>query len=86
MAAGALAAVAYAFPVIPEQDWTNVVLTVFVSALALMMLSRVRYRSFKEFDLRDRRSYVYVWPLAAMIVAVGLYPKWALITLFSISL
>jgi len=81
MAAGALASMAYAFPVISADNWSSVALTVFVAALAMMMISRVRYRSFKEFDLRNRRSYVYVLPLAAMIVAIGIYPKWALLTL-----
>jgi len=81
MAAGALASLAYAFPAIRETDWASVALTVLVAALALMMISRLRYRSFKEFDLRNRRSYVYVLPLAAMTVAVGIYPQWALVTL-----
>ena len=81
MAAGALAAMAFAFPEIPADNWASVALAVFVAVLALMMISRVRYRSFKEFDLRSRRSYVYVLPLAAMVVAIGIYPKWALVTL-----
>ena len=82
MAAGTLACVAYAFPGMERGDWSTVLLALLVATLALMMISRLRYRSFKEFDLRNRRSYVYVLPLAAMMVAVGIYPKWALL-LFS---
>jgi len=81
MAAGALAAAAYAFPAVQRSEAFDVMLGLLVAALALMMVSRVRYRSFKEFDLRDRRSYFYVLPVAAMMVAIGIYPKWALLIL-----
>jgi CDP-diacylglycerol--serine O-phosphatidyltransferase len=81
MAAGTLASVAYAFPGTERSDVLAVLLALLVATLALMMISRLRYRSFKEFDLRNRRSYVYVLPLAAMIVAIGIFPKWALLSL-----
>jgi CDP-diacylglycerol--serine O-phosphatidyltransferase len=50
-----------------------------VATLGLLMVSRFRYRSFKEFDLRSRRSYIYVLPLAAIVVAIAMYPKGALL-------
>jgi CDP-diacylglycerol--serine O-phosphatidyltransferase len=45
------------------------------------MVSRVRYRSFKDIDLRNRRSFVYTLPLAAALVAVAYKPTLAAVTL-----
>jgi CDP-diacylglycerol--serine O-phosphatidyltransferase len=39
------------------------------------MISRLRYRSFKDLDLRERRSYLYVFPLAVIAVAVWTHPE-----------
>lgn len=80
MAAGVLACLAFAFPT-PAEGWVSVVVAVLVAGVGLLMVSRLRYRSFKEFDLRNRRSYVYVLPLAAILVAVALYPAWAMLLL-----
>ncbi len=50
-----------------------------VACLALLMVSRFRYRSFKELELASRRSYLFVLPLAAMLVAIAVHPKGALL-------
>lgn len=47
----------------------------YVVLLSWLMVSRVRYRSFKQLDMRTRRSGVTVFLLAALMVAVALYPK-----------
>jgi CDP-diacylglycerol--serine O-phosphatidyltransferase len=79
-AACMLACVAFAFPATSRDGWASVALALLVSCLALLMISRLRYRSFKEVNLNDRRSYVYVLPLAAIMVAVVIYPKWTLLS------
>jgi CDP-diacylglycerol--serine O-phosphatidyltransferase len=78
-AAGAMAALVFAFPEAPRVDWVPVTISVLVASLGLLMVSRFRYRSFKELELGNRRSYIYVLPLAAMLVAIGIYPKGALL-------
>jgi CDP-diacylglycerol--serine O-phosphatidyltransferase len=84
-AAGAvIACVVFAFPELVSDKWAMVAIACLVTSVALLMISRFRYRSFKEFDLRNRRSYVYVLPLATMVVAIAVYPKWAL-PLFSVA-
>ena len=87
-AAGALACVIFAFPdtnpVGPA--WIEVGQVLLVATLALLMISRIRYRSFKELDLRNRRSYVYVLPLAAMVAAIAIHPKLSLLTFAAIYL
>jgi len=76
-AAGTLACVVFAVPVLdPElRPWIPVVVALLVAGLAALMLSRLRYRSFKEVDLRNRRSYIYVLLVAAMLVAIVISPK-----------
>jgi len=84
LAAGTLAAWVLAFPHLAPSTGEAALLAVPVSAVALAMISRFRYRSFKEFDLRNRRSYIYVLPLAIMILAIAVYPRWALLVFTSV--
>ena len=70
-----------AFPEPPIALLLNVGWGVLVFVLSILMISRIRYRSFKEFDLSSRRSYVYVLPLAAIFVGVALHPEVVLLVL-----
>ena len=74
-AAGALASMAIVFPDAPQAKWISVLLAVVVVGVALQMISRLRYRSFKDFDLRNRRSYVYALPIAALLVGLVAVPE-----------
>jgi CDP-diacylglycerol--serine O-phosphatidyltransferase len=77
-AAGVLASAAFAVPELPEMRVVPAAAAVLVAVVALLMVSRIRYRSFKDFDLRNRRSYKAVLPIAAALVAVLTQPKWAI--------
>lgn len=60
----------------------------FMVVLAFLMVSTIRYRSFKTFDLRSRRSYLVVLGIALLFLLVALHPKsvlLALATLFWVS-
>jgi CDP-diacylglycerol--serine O-phosphatidyltransferase len=46
---------------------------------AALMVSTIRYRSFKDLDLRSRRSFRVLIIIAAGIVAFWTHPKVALI-------
>jgi CDP-diacylglycerol--serine O-phosphatidyltransferase len=70
VAAGAVASLAFAFPQLPEARWVSPLLAAVVVGVALLMISRFRYRSFKDLDLRNRRSYVQVLPIAALLIGV----------------
>jgi CDP-diacylglycerol--serine O-phosphatidyltransferase len=80
-AAGVLASVAFAFPGPPPNRTVAVSLAVLTAGVALLMVSRLRYRSFKDFDLRNRRSYIAVLPIAAGLVAILTHPKGAMLTI-----
>ena len=81
-AAGSLACVAFAFPKTPEAGLLPLLVAILVISLGLLMISRFRYRSFKDLDLRNRRSYIWVLPLAGIIVAVAVLPRIVLLILF----
>ena len=80
-AAGTIGAAAFAFGGRLQSDALALALALAVFALALLMVSRVRYRSFKDFDLRGRHSYLFVLPVAAVIVAIGIHPPSVLLVL-----
>ena len=46
---------------------------------AALMVSTIRYRSFKDLDLRSRRSFRVLVIIAAGIVAFWTHPKWVLL-------
>ncbi len=79
MAGSLLAAMVIAFPELPQEGWVSALSAGLVCGVALLMVSRLRYRSFREIDLRNRRSYIYVLPIAGMLVVVTLEPKFMLL-------
>jgi CDP-diacylglycerol--serine O-phosphatidyltransferase len=74
-AAGVVASVAVAFPDPPAQLGFSVLIGVLVAAAALLMVSHIRYRSFKGLDLRSPRSYLSVVAIALVLVAVLVHPR-----------
>lgn len=77
-AAAAIACLVYAFPEPRELRWVSGLIGGLVVGVAILMISRLRYRSFKEIDLHNRRSYLYVLPLAGILVALLILPEIAL--------
>jgi len=73
-AAAAVACTAFAIPALPATRWVPFALGAGVVCLAILMISRVRYRSFKDIDLKNRRSFVYILPLAIGVVATAYSP------------
>jgi CDP-diacylglycerol--serine O-phosphatidyltransferase len=79
-AAGSVACLVYAVPEPVTLRWASGLAALFLVTVATLSISHVRYRSFKEFDLRNRRSYLYVFPMAVVLVAVVTLPEVALPT------
>lgn len=50
-----------------------------VVAVAFLMISTLRYRSFKTVDLKTRRSYVYLLGIGLLFLLVALHPEWVLL-------
>jgi len=58
------------------------VMLVVLFALGVLMVSNVRYRSFKDFDLRHRRSFFLLVLMVGLIAFIVIRPELALFVLF----
>jgi CDP-diacylglycerol--serine O-phosphatidyltransferase len=74
-AAGLVAMLVYAVGAPPARAWAGVVFAVAVTAAALLMVSRLRYRSFKDLNLKDRRSSVVVIVVALLLAVIVAEPS-----------
>lgn len=77
-AACILAATVYAHPEPPRaagDPFMGIMILLLVLMVSLLMVSRVKYRSFKDLDLRIRRSYKYLLLPAAALALVALNPQ-----------
>jgi phosphatidylserine synthase len=48
---------------------------------ALLMVSTIRFRSFKTFDLQARRSYKILLLVAIIYFAITWHPRWTLVAI-----
>lgn len=80
-AAGLLAALALYWPDRLGSPWPARLLLVVVLLASAMMVSKVRYRSFKNFDLRRRQPYTVIVLLAMSMAVVAWDPEHVLLLL-----
>lgn len=78
-AAGLIASLVFAFPDPSSSVPLAVVRTVVLILAAFLMVSRFRYHSFKDFDLRNRRSFMYALAIAALLVPILAWPEGTLL-------
>ena len=78
-AAGVMAATVFAFPtpLVTAAEALPVFLVVLVPAF--LMITTLRFRSFKEINLGHRRSYVPLLAMAAIIAAITVHPPYVLV-------
>jgi CDP-diacylglycerol--serine O-phosphatidyltransferase len=79
-AAAVPAATVFAYPY-GLQDWLATLALPMVLVPAFLMISTVRYRSFKTFDLRSPRSARKMIVLAVVMAAIAADPQWSLVAL-----
>lgn len=79
--AGALAVMVLVVPEPPASRATGIVALVFVLLVALLMVSTVAYRSYKDFNLRHRwpATAFFVFAVAIAVVAVSPVPTMAVL-------
>lgn len=75
MAACTVAACVYIHPQRLENQVLKLLTLSLVIVVALLMVSKVRYRSFKDLDLKARRPYVWVVPFAIVLALVATHPQ-----------
>lgn len=61
----------------------SVVVLVMMFVLGLLMVSNIRYRSFKDFDLRHRRSFVFLVLLVGVVALAAVRPEIAFVLVFA---
>jgi CDP-diacylglycerol--serine O-phosphatidyltransferase len=86
-AAGQVAAVVNIAPILHSRT-EGALAAIGIGTLALLMVSTLRYQSFKGLDLRSRRPYWYLLFIVVPFVIVGWQPKLTLVaaaTCYSIS-
>ena len=80
-AAGMLAALAFYSPARISTPGVTYFTLVLVAALSLLMISKLRYRSFKDVDLRRPQRYSMVALLAVIVWLIALEPQTVLLLL-----
>ncbi len=83
-AAAQLAAIVFVCPQRPSEHWQAVAVLALVVALAFLMVSTFRYRSFKGVDLRRRRSYITVLGIALLFLLVATQAEVSLLAVTSL--
>lgn len=78
-AAGIPAATVFAFPQGFPQGWLSVLALALLLVPALLMVSTVKYRSFKTINLGQRRPASGLMVLALLMAAIATYPQWSLV-------
>lgn len=79
-AAAVVGSTVYCFPDRLDGDSRAIAVLIAMALLAFLMVSRIKYRSFKDLNLRQPRSYRAVVLIALIIVGIALDPKHMLIT------
>lgn len=82
-AAGMVAAIVYRFPDPLDSRNEAMLLLLLVMFLSILMVSKTRYYSFKDFDLRRRQPHLLILFLALLIVAVFTHPEVMLLSMAS---
>jgi CDP-diacylglycerol---serine O-phosphatidyltransferase len=80
-AAGVLAATVYAYPAGLTDYRAALPALAVVLVPAALMVSTIRFRSFKTFDLQSRRPYSVLIVIAAAIVAIWAHPRAVLVVM-----
>jgi CDP-diacylglycerol--serine O-phosphatidyltransferase len=80
-AAAVLASTVYAYPTRLESYSSALPVLALVLVPAFLMVSKLRFRSFKDLDLARPRSYTVLILLAAGLVAITSHPRWVLVVL-----
>ena len=79
-AAGLAAATVFAFPDPAGLAWLPLAALPLMVGLAVLMVSRFRYRSFKDLNLHSRQSYINILLIAAVLAGVIMEPRVTLLS------
>lgn len=82
-AAGVVASIVWVFADGPVHHWFSLMLVLFISVvLGLLMISNIRYSSFKQVNLRNKVPFVAIFVAVVIFVFIALDPGTMLLVLF----
>jgi len=58
----------------PEHFFFPVVMSLLVFVLSFLMISKIKYRSFKDLNVRAKKSYIAVFVFAFVFSIIALWP------------
>ena len=73
--AGVVGSTVYAFPELPHGYWQTLAAVAAILVPAALMVSTIRYRSFKTINLGWGRSYLPLFGFVLLVSFVATYPK-----------
>lgn len=65
-------------------EWVSVTTAVITAGVALLMVSNIRFRSFKDIDLRGKMRFAALVLMIVIVVAIAISPLHVLFTLFAL--
>ena len=74
-AAAVLAANAFFHPAALQDRVTSLLFCAFLILVSVLMVSKFRYRSFKEIDIRNRKPYIFIVGFTLLVAAVVTAPQ-----------
>jgi len=81
--AGVIAAIIFFHPIKVENRLFAIAFALIVYLLSFLMVSKFRYKSFKDINLKDRKSYSYILIMLLIFWLTALQPRIVLLALSS---
>ena len=71
-----------------QHDWSHFALTILTACvavfLAALMVSNVRYHSFKQIDFKGKIPFLYVLFMVILFIAIAANPTWVIFSTFAL--
>jgi CDP-diacylglycerol--serine O-phosphatidyltransferase len=80
-AAGVIGSIVFMFPEPLQSRAQTIPILALMVSLALLMVTTLRYYSFKDIDLRGRQPYLVILFVALLFVAIGTHPQVMLLSI-----
>jgi len=83
-AAGMIAALVHYYPSPLKERNASIIALILLIILSYLMVSKIRYYSFKTIDFKGRKSYLYILTLATIVALILTFSQIVLLTLATV--
>jgi CDP-diacylglycerol--serine O-phosphatidyltransferase len=67
-----------------SERWVSITTVCMAASLAVLMVSNVRYNSFKQVDFKGKVPFIYILLVVILFVAIASNPAWVIFIAFSL--